>query len=203
MISQPLCPGASVVSPRYPFTQTPPENQTFPCIPAPSFVITSIVTAKKKGIREELKQTKPFFSIAQEAFLSVQRTADTLSQKIEQFLKPWGISGTQYNVLRILRGAGSEGLRCGEIGERMITHDPDITRLLTRMEKAGWIERARYSGDRRVVLTKINRRGLELLKQIDKPIEQFTQELGSDIPEKRFRELIDILDEIRNHGGGE
>jgi DNA-binding MarR family transcriptional regulator len=159
------------------------------------------VTAKRKGIREELKQSKPFFSAAQEAFLSIQRTADALSQKVEQFLKPWEISGTQYNVLRILRGAGPEGLRCGEIGERMVAHDPDITRLLDRMEKSGWIERARDTRDRRVVLTCINRRGLDLLKEIDKPIEAFTQELGSHIPEKRFRELIDILDEIRNGPG--
>jgi DNA-binding MarR family transcriptional regulator len=171
---------------------------SFHCIPSESFVITYIVTSRKKGIREELKQTKPFFSTAQEAFLSIQRTADALSQKVEQFLKPWGISGTQYNVLRILRGAGPEGLRCGEIGERMVAHDPDITRLLDRMEKAGWIERARDEGDRRVVLTHINRRGLDLLKQIDKPLEEFTHELGKHIAEKRFRELIDILDEIRN-----
>jgi len=155
------------------------------------------VTARRKGIREELKQTKPFFSAAQEAFLSIQRTADAISQKFEQFLKAWGISGTQYNVLRILRGAGPEGLRCGEIGERMIAHDPDITRLLDRMEKAGWIERARDTRDRRVVLTRINRRGLELLKQIDNPIEEFTEELGQHVPEKRFRELINILDEVR------
>lgn len=156
------------------------------------------MTAKRKGIREELKQTKPFFSAAQEAFLSIQRTADVLSQKSEQFLKPWGISGTQYNVLRILRGAGPDGLRCGEIGERMVAHDPDITRLLDRMEKAGWIERARDTNDRRVVLTRINRRGLDLLRQIDKPIEEFTNQMGNHIAEKRFRELTDTLDEIRN-----
>jgi DNA-binding MarR family transcriptional regulator len=156
------------------------------------------VTARRKGIRDELKQTKPFFSTAQEAFLSIRRTADALSQTFEQFLKPWGVSGTQYNVLRILRGAGREGLRCGDIGERMIAHDPDITRLLDRMEKAGWIKRARDARDRRVVLTRINRRGLDLLKHIDMPIEQFTRELGNHVPEKRFRELIDILDEIRN-----
>ncbi len=161
------------------------------------------MTARKKGIREELKQTRPFFSAAQEAFLTIQRTADDLSQKFEQFLKPWGVSGTQYNVLRILRGAGPEGLRCGEIGERMVAHDPDITRLLDRMEKAGWIERARHARDRRVVLTHINRRGLDLLKQIDKPIEEFTRQLGSHIPERRFRELIDILDEIRNQPGAD
>jgi DNA-binding MarR family transcriptional regulator len=171
---------------------------SFPCIPGHSFVITYIVTVHRKGIREELKQIKPFFSAAQEAFLSIQRTADAISQKFEQFLKPWGVSGTQYNVLRILRGAGPEGLRCGDIGERMIAHDPDITRLLDRMEKAGWIDRARDTRDRRVVLTRINRRGLELLKQIDKPIEEFIEELGNHVPDKRLRELIDILDEVRS-----
>ena len=174
---------------------------SFPCILGASFVITYIVPAKRKGIREELKQTRPFFSPAQEAFLSIQRTADTLSQRVEQFLKPWEVSGTQYNVLRILRGAGPEGLRCGEIGERMIAHDPDITRLLDRMEKADWIERARDPRDRRVVLTHINRRGLDLLKKIDKPIEEFTGQLGNHITDKRFRDLIDILDEIRNPPG--
>ncbi len=159
------------------------------------------MTARRKGIREELKQTKPFSSIAEEAFLSVQRTADALSQKFEQFLKGWGISGTQYNVLRILRGAGPEGLRCGDIGERMVAHDPDITRLLDRLERAGWIERARDTRDRRVVLTHINRRGLDLLKEIDKPINEFVQQLGSHIPEQRFQDVIEILEEIRNPPG--
>jgi DNA-binding MarR family transcriptional regulator len=155
------------------------------------------VNPKRKGIREELKQTKPFQSVPQEALLSIARTADVVSQKTENFLKPWKISATQYNVLRILRGAGPNGLRCGEIGERMIAHDPDITRLLDRMEKAGWVERARDSQDRRVVMTHVNRRGLELLKEIDEPLEDFTQELGRNVSEKRFRELIDTLDEIR------
>lgn len=156
------------------------------------------MTAKRKSIREELKQKKPFSSVAEEAFLSIHRTADVISQKYEQFLKQWGVSGTQYNVLRILRGAGPEGLRCGEIGERMVAHDPDITRLLDRMEKAGWIERARDSSDRRVVLTQINRRGLDLLKEIDKPIEEFNRQLGKHISERQFRELIETLDDLRN-----
>jgi DNA-binding MarR family transcriptional regulator len=156
------------------------------------------VSAKQKGIQEELKQTKPFQSVAQEAFLTLQRTADVIARRSTQFLKQWEVSGTQYNVLRILRGAGPGGLRCGEIGERMVTHDPDITRLLDRMEKAGWIERARDTADRRVVLTRISKKGLDLLKQIDKPIEEETKVMGSHISEKRLRELINILDELRN-----
>jgi DNA-binding MarR family transcriptional regulator len=156
------------------------------------------VSAKHKDIQAELKQSKPFRSVAQEAFLTLQRTADVIERRSTQFLKQWGVSGTQYNVLRILRGAGPEGLRCGEIGERMVTHDPDITRLLDRMEKAGWIERARDTKDRRVVLTRISRKGLDLLKQIDKPIDEFTTSIGSHVSDKKLRELTDLLNELRS-----
>lgn len=156
------------------------------------------MTVKQKGIQAEIKQTKPFQSVAQEAYISLQRTADVVMRDAAQFLKRWDISATQYNVLRILRGAGPEGLRCGEIGERMVTHDPDITRLLDRIEKSGWIERARDTTDRRVVLTRITKKGLELLKQIDKPLTDYTREMSRHIPEKRLRELIDILDLLRN-----
>ena len=156
------------------------------------------MTPKQKGIQAEIKQTKPFQSVAQEAYLSLQRTADVVMRDAAQFLKRWDISTTQYNVLRILRGAGPNGLRCGEIGERMVTHDPDITRLLDRIEKAGWIERARDTEDRRVVLTRITKKGLDLLKQMDKPVTDYTRETAKHIPEKRLRELIDILELIRN-----
>jgi DNA-binding MarR family transcriptional regulator len=156
------------------------------------------VTAKQKDIQTELKQTKPFRSAAQEAFLTLQRTSDVITRRSTQFLKQWDISGTQYNVLRILRGAGPEGLRCGEIGERMVTHDPDITRLLDRMEKSGWIERARDTKDRRVVLTRITRKGLDLLKQIDKPIDEFTRSISAHVSDKKLKELTDLLNEVRN-----
>lgn len=156
------------------------------------------MTAKQKGIQAELKQTKPFKSPADEAFVSLQRTADIMMRKIAQFLKPWGISPTQYNVLRILRGAGPEGLCCGEISDRMITHDPDITRLLDRIEKLGWIERARSTKDRRAVLSRISKKGLELLKQMDKPIEDFNRTASSHLSEKKLRELIGLLNEVRS-----
>ena len=156
------------------------------------------MAAKQKTIQEEIKQSKPFKMAAEETFLSLQRTADVITRQYEHFLKQWDVSGTQYNVLRILRGAGPEGHRCGEIGDRMITHDPDITRLLDRMEKQGWIERARDTKDRRVVLTRITKRGLELLKQIDKPLEEFTQSISEHIPEKHLRELTELLNELRN-----
>lgn len=152
----------------------------------------------QKSLQAELKQTKPFKSPAEEALVSLQRTADRMLRKIAQFMKPWGISPTQYNVLRILRGAGPHGLCCGEISDRMITHDPDITRLLDRIEKLGWIERARSTRDRRVVQAKITKKGLELLKQMDKPIEEFTGETAAHMSEKNLRDLIQLLAELRS-----
>ena len=130
--------------------------------------------------------------------MSLQRTADIMMRKITQFLKPWGISPTQYNVLRILRGAGPEGLCCGEVSDRMITHDPDITRLLDRIERMGWIERARSTKDRRVVVARISKKGMELLKEIDKPIEDFNREASSHLSDKKLRDLIGLLSEVRS-----
>lgn len=153
---------------------------------------------KQKGLQAELKQTKPFKTAAEEAQLSLQRTADVMLRKATQLMKGWGISPTQYNVLRILRGAGAEGLCCGEISDRMITHDPDITRLLDRIEKLGWIERARSTRDRRVVQAKITRKGLELLKQMDQPVEDFNQEVSKPLSEKKLQQLIAMLAELRS-----
>ena len=96
-----------------------------------------------KGLQAELKQKIPFTSREQEAYLSLLRTADALQAQVEARLKEFGLTGTQYNALRILRGAGPEGLPCREIGERMITRDPDITRLLNRLEDRGFVERTR------------------------------------------------------------
>jgi DNA-binding MarR family transcriptional regulator len=153
---------------------------------------------KQKDLQTELKQTRPFKTPADEAFVSLQRTADQLMRRAAHFMKGYGISPTQYNVLRILRGAGPEGLCCGEISDRMITSDPDITRLLDRIEKLGWIERARSTKDRRVVLAKISRKGLELLKEMDGPIEEFNQEHSKHLSEKKLRDLIALLAEVRN-----
>lgn len=152
----------------------------------------------QKGLQAELKQTKPFKTAAEEAQLSIQRTADVMLRKVTQFLKTWGVSPTQYNVLRILRGAGPQGLCCGEISDRMITHDPDITRLLDRIEKLGWIERARSTKDRRVVQARITKKGLEFLKTIDQPIEEFNLQVSQPLSEKKLRQLVELLAELRN-----
>src|SRR5260370_22108421 len=107
------------------------------------------------GLQAELNQKVPFSSREQEAYLSLLRTTDALQSSVEARLKEFGLTGTQYNALRILRGAGTEGLPCSEMGERMITRDPDITRLLNRLQKRGLVERARCKRDRRGVYGKI------------------------------------------------
>ena len=102
-------------------------------------------------LKDEIQKTEPFAVLEQEAFLNLVRTADALSRRFEEVSKGTGLSATQYNVLRILRGAGTDGLPCGQVIERMITRDPDMTRLLDRLEKRDLIARSRDTCDRRVV----------------------------------------------------
>lgn len=144
-----------------------------------------------------LKQTKPFVSTEEEVFLAVQRTASELNQGIAELLRVEGLSGPQYNVLRILRGAGSAGLACGEISERLVNRDPDVTRLLDRMERQELIVRTRESADRRVVTTRITAKGSELLKRLDKPVaEAHVRQLGH-LGQTKLRKLLELLEEAR------
>jgi len=130
-------------------------------------------------------------------FVSLQKTADALALEAEQLLKPHGLTGTQYNVLRILRGAEPAGLPCSAIGERMISHDPDMTRLLDRMEKRGLITRARQTDDRRVVKARITRAGLALLKSLDQPVRELHQRQFGHLPATRLNALADLLEQVR------
>jgi len=132
-----------------------------------------------------------------QAFILIQKTAESLAQAVEQFLKARGLTGTQYNVLRILRGAGPEGLGCSSIGEKMISHDPDMTRLLDRMEKRNLITRQRQSNDRRVVKTRITPRGLELLKRLDRPVHELHKQQFRHVSPRRLKALVELLDEVR------
>jgi DNA-binding MarR family transcriptional regulator len=133
-------------------------------------------------------------------FISLQKIADALGLEVEQLLKPHGLTGTQYNVLRILRGAESEGLPCSAIGERMISHDPDMTRLLDRMEKRGLISRARQTDDRRVVKTRITSAGLSLLKSLDQPVRELHKRQFGHLPAARLKTLAELLEEVRARG---
>lgn len=130
-------------------------------------------------------------------FVTLQKTADALAVETEQLLKPHGLTGTQYNVLRILRGAEPQGLPCRSIGERMISHDPDMTRLLDRMEKRGLITRARQTDDRRVVKTRVTRAGLTLLKSLDQPVRELHQRQFGHLPAARLNALAELLEEVR------
>jgi len=143
------------------------------------------------------KPRKPSCSLEQEAYLSLQRTADLLARGAEEAIKRWGLSATQYNVLRILRGAGPGGLCCGEVAERMITHDPDITRLLDRLEKRGLIVRARGSKDRRVITARIAREGLRILAQLDGRIEEFHRRQLGHLGKRGLRLLLGLLSAAR------
>src|ERR1700730_8570749 len=130
------------------------------------------------------------------AFIALQKAADKLALQAEQLLKSNGLTGAQYNVLRILRGAEPHGLPCSSIGERMISHDPDMTRLLDRMEKRHLITRQRQSDDRRVVKTRITSGGLELVKKLDSPIRELHKRQFAHMGAARVRSLADLLDEI-------
>ena len=141
----------------------------------------------------------PNFSIVnveEAAFLDLLRTCDVLSRELLEVLKPAELSPTQYNVLRILRGA-KEGLMCGEIASRMITRDPDITRLLDRMEKRGLISRSRERKDRRVVLTRITQQGLKILANLDGPIQEAHRRQLGHLGTARLKELAELLREMR------
>jgi DNA-binding MarR family transcriptional regulator len=133
----------------------------------------------------------------EEAFLDLLRTTDMLSRGLVRIIKAEGLSGTQYNVLRILRGA-PEGLACGEIASRMITRDPDITRLLDRLEKRGLVSRCRETKDRRTVMTRITPAGLKLLSRLDEPVQGTHRKLLGHLGRERLRTLAQLLGVARS-----
>ena len=140
-------------------------------------------------------------SCAEEAaFLDLLRTTDVLSRRLVHVLKTEDLSATQYNVLRILRGA-PEGLACGEIGSRMITRDPDVTRLLDRLEKRGLISRWRETKDRRTVMARITPEGLALLSRLDEPVQAAHRKQLGHLGRGRLRTLAKLLSLLRNHTG--
>lgn len=149
-------------------------------------------------LQAEIRQKKPFGSLEEGVFVNLQRTADALMRGLTARLRPSRLSPPQYNVLRILRGARPEGLPCGEIAERMVTRDPDITRLLDRLEARGLVRRSRGGQDRRVVTAGITDEGLKLLRALDKTILEFHRDLLGHIEEQRLRQLDDLLDRARD-----
>ena len=144
-------------------------------------------------LQDEIRQTKPFVSLEHEASLSIERTAAALRHSTAEALKPFGITPVQYNVLRILRGAGTSGLCRHEIADRLVAQVPGVTRLLDRMEAQGLIRRERSAEDRRLVSTRLMSTGLELVNQLDVPIAQLHEQQLGHLAEDELRLLIGLL----------
>jgi DNA-binding MarR family transcriptional regulator len=145
-------------------------------------------------ILAEIQQSLPIGGMEAEAFRKLQRTADRLMAGVAQVLKPADLSPAQYNVLRILRGAGGDGLACREIADRMLTHDPDITRLLDRLEDRGLVTRCREKKDRRVITVRLTKPGLRTLKDLDGPVEELHRRQLGHLGPRRLRDLMEALE---------
>lgn len=149
------------------------------------------------SLKHEIQQKTPFSGIEEEAILNLMRTSDFLERAFQQKTREWGISSTQYNVLRILRGAQPEGLQCAAIGDRMITAEPDVTRILSRLKALKLIRQHRDENDRRIVWTQIGEAGLRLLGEMDPLIRRFPASLLGHMSERDLRRLIRLLETAR------
>jgi DNA-binding MarR family transcriptional regulator len=152
----------------------------------------------KSTLQDEIRQTRPFGSLEQEALLSLERTAALLRHALAESLKEFGVTPTQLNVLRILRGSHPTGLCRHEIGDRLVSPVPDVTRLLDRMQEAGWIERERSTEDRRLVRTFITDDGLAVLARLDEPLKTIDRRQIGHLSADELRTLIDLLARIRH-----
>lgn len=148
-------------------------------------------------LRDEIQQRKPFAHTEEEAFLNLQRTAGLLMQSLTHTLKPHRLTPTQYNVLRILRGSYPKSLTCGEIGSRMVTPEPDVTRLIDRLVKGDLVERQRDASDRRVVRVAIVEAGLSVLSTLDEPINTWMTDLLGHLGEDQLQTLSHLLERAR------
>lgn len=148
-------------------------------------------------LQEEIKQSRPFATLEEEVLLNLRRSADYVNHYFQQLIKPLGLTSTQYNVLRILRGAGEEGLRCSEIGERLVSSDPDITRLLSRLQKQKYIRRKRNPKDRRVIYAMITAEGLKVLQDLDPVVIDAGKALLQHMNKEKQTTLLALLEEIR------
>jgi len=148
-------------------------------------------------VGDEIHQSRAFATIEEELLVSLLRTTDVLHERFEQMIRPFNISMTQYNVLRILRGAQPQGLTCSAIGDRMITAEPDITRLLSRLKTLKLIRQQRDRHDRRVVWTQISDAGLKLLQEMDPVIQKLPIDLMGHLDKTELAEFIRLLELAR------
>ena len=148
-------------------------------------------------LQQEIRQTKAIRLLEEEATLNIVRTADVLMLELADVLKPYQLSATQYNVLRILRGAGKDGASCKDIGSRLVARDPDITRLMDRLEQRALVRRDRAKEDRRVVTHELTTAGLNLVNELDGPIEALHKTVMGHMKIEKLRELVALLEEVR------
>lgn len=151
------------------------------------------------SILEDIKQSRPFRSESHEAYVTLLRTADDAKRFVGQVLEPEGVTLQQYNVLRILRGAGSDGLPTLSVAERMIERTPGVTRLIDRMERKGWVCRKRCTQDRRRVWCRITDEGLDLLARLDAPVDAVDDIIAGALEAEDLRLLLDAMNRIRAH----
>jgi DNA-binding MarR family transcriptional regulator len=149
-------------------------------------------------LQTQLKQAKPFRSPEEEAFLGMLRTAAVLLGGLVELLRPYELTQPQYNVLRILRGAGAAGLPSGEIGERMVSREPDVTRLVDRMVARGLVVRTREAADRRVVTVRLTPEGLELVNALDAPVQAMHARQLGHLSADQLRTLGELLTAARS-----
>jgi len=155
-------------------------------------------------LQREIGKRKPFDSAHEEAFLSIIRTADVLTRDVAEMFKPFALSSTQYNVLRILRGtcpSGTHGLPCSAIADQMLTRDPDMTRLLDRLEKRGLVTRSREERDRRVVRTCITEKGRSVLAELDPVVTESHRKHLGHMTDAQLQQLIELLEIAREKAG--
>lgn len=150
------------------------------------------------SLKDEIKQTKPFASTEGEAVLSIIRTADKLMYEVHQLLRPSGLTPAQYNILRILRGAGPDGATCGSICGRLLTQVPDLTRALDRLEKRGYVSRQRCTEDRRVVHVRVLPPGLAILDEMDGPLNELHHRQLAGLKGGDVKSLIALLEKTRD-----
>ena len=148
-------------------------------------------------LKTEIRQKSPFVSVREEVSLNLLRSAALLEHAVAERLKQYGLTPTQYNVLRILRGAGSNGLCRSEVTERMLTPVPDATRLLDRLEEAGLVARDRNTDDRRFVTARITELGLEKLAELDDPVARMHDDLLGHMADRDLSRLADLLETAR------
>ncbi len=161
------------------------------------FVVNDYYRIVAGKLQQEIHQTKAIRLLEEEAALNIVRTADVLMLAVMDVLKPHSLSATQYNVLRILRGAGDAGASCKDIGSRLVAHDPDITRMMDRLEQRGLVTRDRGKHDRRVVTHRLTKAGLELVNQLDAPIEGLHKRITGHMKREKLRDLVELLEEVR------